>query len=171
MPRAQERGNFPLHFSNPGFLKAPWAGGTPGDGRAQARRAAQAQRGQGKWRPGSSEWRRAQRRPGCGCGCGCWCGCGARRRAGDPPQESWGRGRALPTRGAEGQCIQDGRYLLAEVQAALHAGPPSEGTGESFGRALVKPEAAHACSLQTRVCAALTVPTLTHLWLRVGEEA
>lgn len=90
---------------------------------------------------------------------------------GGPPQESWGRGRALPTRGAEGQCIQDGRYLLAEVQAALHAGPPSEGTGESFGRALVKPEAAHACSLQTRVCAALTVPTLTHLWLRVGEEA
>lgn len=51
MPREREKSSFPQHFPNSGFLKVPWAGGTPGEGRAQARKAAQAQRRQenGGW--------------------------------------------------------------------------------------------------------------------------
>ena len=72
---------------------------------------------------------------------------------GGPPEDSRGRGRALPTRGAEGHCIQDGPDLLAEGHAALHAGPPSDGTGKALGALWLNPEppTRAACKLASAV--------------------
>lgn len=119
----------------------PWAGGTPTEGKAQARRAAQAQRRQengGRVQVSGGARKKARVRV--------W-----RVAAGGRPQG--GRGRALPTRDPEGQRTQDDPDLLTERHAALHAVPPSEET-ETFGGALMKPNAARACKLDTRVCGA-----------------
>lgn len=90
MPRAR---NIHSLGRSASLTQDSWAGGSLGEERAQARRAAQAQRGQenGGWVQVSGGAREGG--PGAGA---------ARGGGRGTPEDSWGRGRALPTRGAEG---------------------------------------------------------------------
>lgn len=123
-------------FSKPGFLKVSWARGSPGEGRAQARRAAQAQCGREDGGRVQVSGGARKRRPGCECG--------AWRRAGGQggPECLWSRRRALPV-----QALRDGAPWTGSTEC--HAFGRDH---ETFEGALLKPRAAHACNLQTRVC-------------------